>query len=104
LRFPAPSDAQNVAIEFEDTGSGIPLETLEHIFEPMFTTKQIGTGAGLGLAICDQIVRQHGGTITVESEPARGTRFTITLPIDCREKQEVVPAVSGAAAATTAKV
>ncbi|HZO99067.1 MAG TPA: ATP-binding protein [Terriglobia bacterium] len=104
LRFPAPGDAQSVAIEFEDTGSGIPLETLEHIFEPMFTTKQIGTGAGLGLAICDQIVRQHGGTIAVESELARGTRFTITLPVDCREKQEAVPAFSSAASASTTRV
>jgi signal transduction histidine kinase len=66
-------------------------ETLSRVFEPMFTTKRMGTGAGLGLAICDQVVRQHAGSIQVESEPGRGTRFTITLPLDFREKSE--PAV-----------
>jgi signal transduction histidine kinase len=54
----------------------------------MFTTKQIGTGAGLGLAICDQIVRQHAGVIRAESEPGHGTTFIIRLPLDCREKVE----------------
>lgn len=77
-----------VAIELRDTGSGMSPETLAHIFEPMFTTKRIGTGAGLGLAICNQITRQHAGTIEVQSEIGRGTRFTIVLPLDCREKGE----------------
>jgi signal transduction histidine kinase len=63
-------------------------ETLAHIFDPMFTTKRIGTGAGLGLAICEQIVCQHAGTIHAESEPGRGSAFTIRLPLDCREKVE----------------
>ena len=76
-----------------DTGMGMARETLAHIFDPMFTTKQIGTGAGLGLAICDQIVRQHAGTIHAESEPGHGTTFTIRLPLDCREKAEA-PAVT----------
>lgn len=81
----------SVAIEIEDTGQGMTPETLSRVFEPMFTTKRMGTGAGLGLAICDQVVRQHAGSIQVESEPGRGTRFTITLPLDFREKSE--PAV-----------
>jgi signal transduction histidine kinase len=63
-------------------------ETMAHIFEPMLTTKRIGTGAGLGLAICHQIVRQHAGSIQVKSEIGRGTCFTIVLPLDCREKLE----------------
>lgn len=78
----------DVIVEFGDTGHGINPETLKRIFEPMFTTKRLGTGAGLGLAICDQIVRQHGGTIQVESELGRGTVFTLTLPLDCRQKVE----------------
>ncbi len=84
-----PADAiEAVEVVIADTGTGMARETLAHIFDPMFTTKQIGTGAGLGLAICDQIVRQHGGTIRVDSEPGRGTTFTIRLPFDSREKAE----------------
>ncbi len=84
-----------VEVVLSDTGTGMARETLAHIFDPMFTTKQIGTGAGLGLAICDQIVRQHAGTIHAESEPGRGTTFTIRLPLDCREKAEA-PVVGAA--------
>jgi signal transduction histidine kinase len=102
LRFPANGDGREVGIEFEDTGVGMTGETLARVFEPMFTTKRIGTGAGLGLAICDQIIRQHAGTIQVQSEPDRGTRFTILLPVDCREKLEGVAVPSGATAANTA--
>jgi two-component system, NtrC family, sensor kinase len=79
-----------VTVAIEDTGEGIPPETLPHIFEPMFTTKRMGTGTGLGLAVCDQIIRQHGGTIRVESREGHGTRFTILLPVDCRERAEAV--------------
>ncbi len=93
LRAPADGDGREVTVEVADNGVGMSRETLDHIFDPMFTTKQIGTGAGLGLAICDQIVRQHSGSIQVESEPERGTRFTIRLPLDCREKMETaIPA------------
>ena len=95
LQYPAPGDGQGVTVEMADTGVGMVPEMLARIFEPMFTTKRIGTGAGLGLAICDQIIRQHGGTIRVDSERGRGTRFTIDLPLDCREKPE---AMAGAAA------
>jgi len=90
LGYPAESDPGAVVAEVVDTGEGIAPETLPHIFEPMFTTKRMGTGAGLGLAICEQIIRQHGGTIQVESELKRGTRFTIVLPVDCRERAEVM--------------
>jgi two-component system, NtrC family, sensor kinase len=91
LRHPANGDSREVAIEIEDTGEGIAPETLARIFEPMFTTKRMGTGAGLGLAICDQIVRQHGGVIRAESRIKQGTVFTIILPVDCREKPETAP-------------
>ena len=93
LRAPAPEEPREVEVVLADTGAGMARETLAHIFDPMFTTKQIGTGAGLGLAICDQIVRQHAGTIHAESEPGHGTTFTILLPLDCREKVEA-PALS----------
>jgi two-component system NtrC family sensor kinase len=99
LRNSTGGGSQSVVVEIADSGEGIAPETLAHIFEPMFTTKRMGTGAGLGLAICDQIIRQHGGTIQVESELKRGTRFIIDLPLDCRDKLEAPtagPAVSTA--------
>ena len=84
-----PARAEFVQIEVEDTGEGIPEETLGHIFDPMFTTKRIGTGAGLGLAICQQIVQQHGGTIAVRSHVHQGTCFTINLPLEGSPAAEV---------------
>ena len=85
-----------VTIEVADTGNGINPETLPRIFEPMFTTKRMGTGAGLGLAICDQIIRQHGGTIQAESELYRGACFTITLPVGWSQPTDGGPAVAAA--------
>ncbi len=102
LRYPTDSetgqdrDAGDIVIEVSDTGHGIAPEMLARIFEPMFTTKRIGTGAGLGLAICDQIIRQHAGRIEVESELGRGTHFTIVLPIDCRHRVEMMTAAVSA--------
>jgi two-component system sensor histidine kinase AtoS len=65
-------------IDIEDTGRGIAPENISQVFEPYFSTKE--TGTGLGLAIVKKAVEDHGGTIAVESEPGRGTTFTITLP------------------------
>jgi signal transduction histidine kinase len=69
---------ENVIIEIEDTGSGIPDDVLPKIFDPLFTTKQIGTG--LGLVSCKAIVEKHGGTIEVKTELGKGTTFIIKLP------------------------
>ena len=66
-------------ITVEDTGVGITAAALTQVFEPFFTTKPQGTG--LGLAIAHRIVEDHGGEIRVQSEPWRGTRFTISLPV-----------------------
>ncbi len=69
-----------LAISITDTGVGIPPEHIPHLFEPFYTTKPHGTG--LGLAISAHIVTQHGGRITVDSQPGVGTTFTILLPLE----------------------
>ena len=69
----------NVELRWSDTGQGIPEEIKERIFSPFFTTKP--SGSGLGLTIVDQIVREHGGTISLHSEVGVGTTFTVRLPI-----------------------
>ena len=73
------ANGDHVDVIFEDTGSGIPDDVLPHIFDPFYTTKDVGEGTGLGLSICYQIIDQHGGTISVDSQPGVGTRFTISL-------------------------
>ena len=68
-----------VAVDISDDGPGIKKAHLEQLFTPFFTTKTGGTG--LGLAICQKIVSEHRGMIKVDSEPARGTTFTVMLPL-----------------------
>ena len=70
-----------VAVEIADNGKGIAPEVLPKIFDPFFSTKEIGKGTGLGLSISYKIVEQHGGRITVESQPGTGTKFTVWLPL-----------------------
>jgi signal transduction histidine kinase len=67
-------------VEVEDDGAGIEPDHLERIFDPFFTTKDVGKGTGLGLSVTYVIVTRHGGTITVKSEPGRGTCFRVELP------------------------
>jgi signal transduction histidine kinase len=78
-------------VEVADTGSGIPKENLERIFDAFFTTKPLGVGTGLGLAICRGIVVDLGGHIEVESEIGKGTLFRLVLPAGC-ESATVVKA------------
>ena len=77
-------DENLVKIEISDSGSGISEDVLPKIFEPLFTTKQEGTG--LGLPSCKSIIEQHGGHISVKTELGKGTTFTITLPIVTLQK------------------
>ena len=77
-----------IEIDITDTGVGIPKEIMDNLFRPFYTTKPRGTG--LGLAVCRQAVEAHGGTITVTSEPGKGSTFTIRIP----RRAEPTPATS----------
>lgn len=70
----------NVIVEFEDNGPGIPPEAVPRIFEPYFTTKPRGEGIGIGLTICQKIVKAHNGEITFTTRPG-STCFKVILPI-----------------------
>jgi two-component system cell cycle sensor histidine kinase/response regulator CckA len=69
-----------VQLTIQDTGCGVPNEVIDKIFDPFFTTKEAGKGTGLGLSVAYGIVKKHNGWINVESEPKKGTIFTICLP------------------------
>lgn len=81
IRLGASADFEHnrIRLTFADQGSGISEEDIQKIFQPYFTTKDVGIG--LGLAITERIVKEHGGEISVESRPEKGTVFTVTLPL-----------------------
>jgi len=72
---------ERVWVEVADDGCGIPRDNLSRIFDPFFTTKPVGKGTGLGLSLSYGIVKKHGGDLEVDSEPGRGTRFRVTIPV-----------------------
>jgi len=73
-------NGDRVTLEVEDDGIGIPPKDLERVCEPFFTTKPLGKGAGLGLFLAAGVAKKHQGDLTIESEPGRGTRVTLTVP------------------------
>lgn len=82
IRTSLPENTSNLLlIEISDTGTGISDDVIPHIFEPFYTTKDIGQGTGLGLSISYSVVEKHNGKIEVESELGKGTKFAIYLPI-----------------------
>jgi two-component system cell cycle sensor histidine kinase/response regulator CckA len=85
IRIATTQTGDRVQLIVADTGRGIPVEDLAHIFDPFFTTKASGTG--LGLSVSYGIVQDHRGTITVQSEPGKGTTFVLTFPAE----EEVQP-------------
>lgn len=80
LTFATWGGPQAVTLSVADTGKGIAAQHLPRLFDPFFSTKEVGQGTGLGLSISYGIVQEHGGTIEVESEPDKGSCFTLCLP------------------------
>jgi len=66
-----------VIVDVQDTGTGIPEAIRDRVFDPFFTTRDVGEGTGLGLAVSHSIVAAHGGTIELDSEPGEGTTFRV---------------------------
>jgi signal transduction histidine kinase len=81
LTISTKKEGDIIRASFTDDGPGIPPENLDQIFNPFFTTKEVGQGVGLGLSISHSIVTEHGGNIYVKSEPGKGATFVVELPI-----------------------
>jgi two-component system NtrC family sensor kinase len=79
-------DENAILISIKDNGEGIPRENLEKIFEPFFTTRAVGAGTGLGMSSSYEIIKNHGGSIGIDSEVGQGATFTITLPLSPAEQ------------------
>lgn len=88
---------RHLELTVKDSGHGMEPEVLERIFEPYYTTKEQGKGTGLGLSVIHGIIKNHGGDISVSSQPGKGTTFTVLLPVIDDIDVEIQPAAAGAA-------
>ncbi|NOY45806.1 MAG: PAS domain-containing protein [Deltaproteobacteria bacterium] len=87
------SETDQVEVRVEDTGPGFSPEALPHVFDPFFTTREVGQGAGLGLSECQGIVADHGGTIEAANRPEGGARITVRLPVSGSGPGDLIPRV-----------
>jgi two-component system NtrC family sensor kinase len=76
------ADGSRIHVAISDTGCGIPEDQMSRLFEPFYTTKEIGQGTGLGLSIAYDIVKKHHGEIEARSTVGQGTTFTVTFPLE----------------------
>jgi signal transduction histidine kinase len=83
-------EGAHVLLRVTDTGAGIPVDVQPHVFEPYFSTKK--TGTGLGLPTVRRVVEELGGSLTMESEPGKGTQFTLRLPSSHANQEGAEPA------------
>ena len=97
-------ESDQVLVEIRDNGPGIPEDIRTRIFEPLYTTKKMGSGTGLGLALCHRIVSSHGGTLELESAPGEGAAFKIRLDCEPGERPGPAAPVAEADGAATYKV
>jgi len=81
IRVRTEAQGGSVMVWIEDDGRGMDADLLDRIFDPFFTTKPVGEGTGLGLGIAHEIVRKHGGEISIDSKPGRGSVFSVRLPV-----------------------
>jgi signal transduction histidine kinase len=98
IRGLVSEDRHWLKVEVTDTGAGIAPDDLPHIFEPFYTTKEVGRGTGLGLSVSFSIAQKHGGHIEVKSQVGQGSIFTVFLPVLAEE--EIIPAGQGGAYAS----
>lgn len=95
-QYPDLSSGEYVKLLVSDTGSGIAPENIKKIFDPFFTTKAVGEGTGIGLSVVHSIIKDHGGAVTVSSDPGQGTLFTVLLPVtdtaaSAKAEEETLP-------------
>ena len=74
-------EQNEIVIQISDNGCGIPADVLPRVFEPFYTTREVGQGTGLGLSVCRDIILAHGGHIEINSQPGTGTTVELTLPV-----------------------
>jgi signal transduction histidine kinase len=86
LRLAARAGPAFVELDVADSGHGIPSEILSRVFDPLFTTKPVGRGTGLGLTIVRDVIAAHGGTVDFASRRHEGTTVTIRLPLAAEDK------------------
>jgi signal transduction histidine kinase len=81
LRLSTRQVNSELVIQVEDSGTGIAPEDVKRIYDPFFTTKPVGRGTGLGLAVSYGIIQEHSGRIKVDSQPGKGTTFSVFIPV-----------------------